>query len=83
MLQIPCHPSFPWESSLKLTVILGKMGMIHGVHSHSEIKLQCFPVLSTQDLGTREIPTHKGEVPIHKGQLLCTYCVDTPIQMIL
>jgi hypothetical protein len=77
MLQIPSHPSFPWESSLKLTVILGKMGMIHRVlHSHSEIKVQCFPVLSTQDLGTREVPTHKG-------QLLCTYCVDIPIQMIL
>ncbi len=46
------------------------------LHSHSEIKVQCFPVVSTQDLGTHEVPTHKG-------QLLCTYCVDIPIQMIL
>lgn len=77
MLQIPSHSSFPWESSLKLTVTLGKMGMIHrALHSHSEIKVQCFPVLSTQDLGTSEVPTHKG-------QLLCAYCVDIPIQMIL
>jgi len=77
MLQIPSRSSFLWESSLKLTVTLGKMGMIHRpLHSHSEIKVQCFPVLSTQDLGTSEVPTHKG-------QLLCAYCVDIPIQMIL
>lgn len=46
------------------------------LYSHSEIKVQCFPVLRTQDLGT-------PKVPAHKGQLLCTYCVDIPIQMIL
>jgi hypothetical protein len=46
------------------------MGMIHrALHSHSEIKVQCFPVLSTQDLGTTEVPTHKGQVMC----ILCWY----------